>query len=315
MNWKLGLIALALAASFAAERPEWDNTAILQVGTEKPHASMMVYPTAEQAKTGDRTKSPWFQSLNGTWKFQGSTRPSDRPLDFYRTDYSDSAWRSIPVPSSWQLHGFDIPVYTNSIYPWPQDATKPPVIPHEWNPVGSYRRLFQVPPAWRGRQVYLHFAGVDSAFYVWVNGTKVGYNEGSRTPAEFNITPYLRSGDNLLAVEVYRFGDGAFLEDQDMWRMSGIYRDVFLWSTAPRHVRDFEVHTNLDGAYRDAELVVDAAVSNLAGQSTSANDWHAVAGCLRGGHRLGASQGQPGRESRKPRPAFAPRGEPGQVER
>ncbi len=138
----------------------------------------------------------------------------------------------MPVPASWQMHGFDIPIYTNIIYPWPQDASnKPPQVPYEFNPVGSYRLQFTVPPDWKGRQVYLHFDGVDSAFYAWVNGTKLGYSEDSRTPAEFDITPHLKPGTNLLAVEVYRFGDGAFLEDQDMWRMSGIFRDVYLWST------------------------------------------------------------------------------------
>lgn len=134
-------------------------------------------------------------------------------------------------------------------------------MPKNFNPVGSYRRNFSVPPTWKGRTVYLHFAGVDSAFYVWVNGVKLGYSEDSRTPAEFNITPHLKEGTNLLAVEVYRFGDGAFPEDQDMWRMSGICRDVYLWSVGDRHVRDFEVRTELDSTYTDAGLMVRARVN------------------------------------------------------
>ncbi len=260
MRTCLALIAVLSGAALAAERPEWDNPAVVQSGTEKPHATMMVYPTAELARTGDRAKSPWFLSLNGHWKFHGSLRPAARPLEFYRTDYSDTAWRTIPVPSSWQMHGFDVPIYTNIIYPWPQDPKQPPAVPHDWNPVGSYRTRFAVPPAWKDRKVYLHFEGVDSAFYVWVNGVKLGYHEDSRTPAEFDITQHLRPGENLLAVEVYRFGDGAFLEDQDMWRMSGVYRDVFLWSTAPRHVRDFDVKTDLDAEYRNATLAVEAEI-------------------------------------------------------
>ena len=256
----------ALICLAQAQRPEWDNPAIVHLGTERPHATMMVYPSAGLARTGDRAKSPWFQLLNGTWKFQGSLRPASRPLDFYRPDYNDTAWRTIPVPSSWQMHGFDIPIYTNIIYPWPQDPAKPPQPPYDWNPVGSYRLRFTVPETWRGRPVYLHFDGVDSAFYAWVNGHRLGYNEDSRTPAEFNITPHLKPGANLLAVEVYRFGDGAFLEDQDMWRMSGIYRDVYLWSPPERHVRDFEVEPALDGSYRDAELKVKAAVANASGR-------------------------------------------------
>ncbi len=255
-------IVLWISAAGAAERPEWDNPAIVKIGTEKPHTSMMIYPTPELAKAGQPSQSPWFQSLNGSWKFQGSLRPADRPLEFYRPEFSDASWRSIPVPSSWQMHGFDIPIYTNIIYPWPQDAAAEPKIPYDFNPVGSYRRTFNVPPAWKGRTVYLHFAGVDSAFYAWINGVKIGYNEDSRTPAEFNITPHLKPGPNLLAVEVYRFGDGAFLEDQDMWRMSGIYRDVFLWSTAPQHVRDFEVSTDLDSTYQDAVVSIQAEIVN-----------------------------------------------------
>ena len=119
----------ALAAAFAQGKPEWDNPAIVHIGTEKPHATMMAYPSAELARTGDRAKSPWFRSLNGSWKFRGSVRPSERPVDFYRPDYDDSAWGPMPVPASWQMHGFDIPIYTNIIYPFPQDASKAPAPP------------------------------------------------------------------------------------------------------------------------------------------------------------------------------------------
>ncbi len=265
---RIGILAIVLSTSLAAaQRPEWDNPAVIHVGTERPHATMMAYPSAELAKSGEPAKSPWFLPLNGTWKFQGSLRPADRPLDFHRPDYDDASWRTIRVPSSWQMHGFDIPIYTNIIYPWPQDARKAPQPPHDWNPVGSYRVRFTVPSAWNGRRVYLHFEGVDSCFYAWVNGHKLGYNEDSRTPAEFDLTPHLKPAGNLLAVEVYRFGDGAFLEDQDMWRMSGIFRDVYLWSTPPQHVRDFEARTDLDAAFRDATLVVKAAVANAAAKA------------------------------------------------
>src|ERR1039458_345269 len=262
------LIALCAVAA-AQERPEWDNPAIVHVGTEKPHATMMVYPSASLARSGDRAKSPWFQLLNGAWKFHGSLRPAERPLDFFRADYDDSSWGAMPVPASWQMHGFDIPIYTNIIYPWPQDAAKAPQAPYEFNPVGSYRMHFTVPPAWKGRRIYLHFDGVDSAFYAWLNGQKLGYRSESSTPAEFDVTPQLKPGSNLLAVEVYRFGDGAFLEDQDMWRMSGIFRDVYLWATPQQHLRDFEIRTNLDDAYRDANLVVKAALSNGAAKETN----------------------------------------------
>src|SRR6476620_11399837 len=140
---------MMMGAAFARTRPEWDNPAIVHVGTEKPHATMMVYPASELARTGDRAKSPWQQSLNGTWKFRGSQRPSDRPVDFYRTDFDDAGWGTMPVPASWQMHGFDVPIYTNIIYPFPQDASKPPSPPYDWHPVGSYRRTFTVPPTWK----------------------------------------------------------------------------------------------------------------------------------------------------------------------
>ena len=260
------LILLLPSFTQAQSRPEWNDIAVFSAGAEKPHATMMVYPTADLARSNDPARSPWFKSLNGDWKFHWSPRPADRPADFFRADFDDGQWKSIPVPSNWQMQGHDVPIYTNIVYPWPQDPKAPPQVPVEKNPVGSYRLRFAVPDAWKGRQVFLHFDGVDSAFYVWVNGTRAGYNEDSRTAAEFNITKHLTTAENVLAVEVYRYSDGAFLEDQDMWRMSGIFRNVYLWSTDVRHVRDFEVKTDLDAAYRNAVLTVVADVANYAGK-------------------------------------------------
>ena len=202
MRILIAVLALSVTICSAQDRPEWDNPAVLKAGTESPHATMMIYPTAAMAQAGQAAQSPWHKSLNGTWKFHGSLRPADRPLEFYRPEFSDFSWRTIPVPSSWQMHGFDIPIYSNVVYPWPQDPKAPPRVPRDFNPVGSYRRAFTVPEAWKGRTVYLHFAGVDSAFYVWVNGKKAGYNEDSRTPAEFDITRLLKPGSNLLAVGI-----------------------------------------------------------------------------------------------------------------
>jgi beta-galactosidase len=267
------ILVVILPRPLAADpqRPEWNDLATFAVGVEQPHATMMVYPSAELARTHDRTRSPWFRSLNGEWRFRYANRPADAPAGFHVSEFDDRAWDTIPVPSTWQLHGYDIPIYTNILYPWPQDAREPPVVPTEHNPVGSYRRTFTVPPDWQRRQVFLHFEGVDSAFSAWVNGQRVGYSEDSRTPAEFNITPHLREGSNTLAVQVYRYSDGAFLEDQDMWRMSGIYRDVFLWSTPARHVRDFEVKTDLDATYRDAVVTVEAEVVAYPGATGTAS--------------------------------------------
>ncbi len=261
----LSLCLLLSAPLWPQSRPEWDDVAVYKVNVEPPHATMMVYPNAALAAAGDRTRSPWFRSLNGDWKFRCSPNPAARPADFYRADFNDAAWGAIPVPSNYQLHGCDIPIYTNIPYPFPMDPDGPPVVPKDVNSVGSYRTTFTLPEGWAGRQTFLHFDGVDSAFYLWVNGQKVGYNEDSRTDAEFNITKYVKPGRNLIAVEVYRYSDGAYLEDQDMFRLSGIYRDVYLWSTAVQHIRDFEVVTDLDAAYRDATLRVRAEVANYQG--------------------------------------------------
>ena len=268
MRYKIPALfaAFFVLAIPAQERPEWNNLSVFKVNVEKPHATMMVYPSAKQAIEGDRSQSPWFRSLNGLWKFNCADSPARHPTDFYRPDYDDSPWRRIPVPSNYQLQGCDIPIYTNSRYPFPMNAGGPPVVPTERNSVGSYRKEFTLPADWKGRQVFLHFDGVDSAFNLWVNGRKVGYNEDSRTDAEFNITRYVKPGANLIAVEVFRYSDGSFIENQDMFHLSGIYRNVYVWSTPNQHIRDFEISTDLDSGYRNATLKVRAEIINYPGE-------------------------------------------------
>ncbi|GAH60260.1 unnamed protein product, partial [marine sediment metagenome] len=169
------------------------------------------------------------------------------------------------VPGNWELQGFGIPMYTNTDYLFPAN---PPHIPHDFNPVGSYRKDFTIPEGWDERQVFLHFGGVKSAMYVWVNGKEVGYSQGSKTPAEFNITKYLRKGKNTLAVEVYRFSDGSYLEDQDYWKISGIERDVFLFSVPNVCIRDFFVLADLDENYTDGRLKVTVKIKNYLAAET-----------------------------------------------
>ena len=260
--------SLFLVALLAAPPNDWENPAVFAVNTEPPHATLMVYPNRTLAASGKKEASPWFLSLNGPWKFHWVKRPDERPRDFFNPAVSVAHWKEIPVPSNWQMHGYDFPHYSNILYPFEKN---PPFIRHDHNPVGSYRREFRLPAQWSGRQVFLHFAGVDSGFYVWVNGQKVGYSEDSRTPAEFNITRYVKPGVNTIAAEVYRFTDGSYLEDQDYWRLSGIYRDVFLFSTADLHIRDFEVWTPLDAGYRDARLQLHARVRNYGVRSAAAS--------------------------------------------
>ncbi|MBD0383523.1 DUF4981 domain-containing protein [Paenibacillus sp. WST5] len=227
------------------------------------HATLMPYRTVEEAIAGQKTASDFYQSLNGTWKFHFAENAEARPSEFYRTDYDCRNWADMAVPSHWQLQGYDYPQYTNIVYPWVgHEDLQPPFAPVKYNPVGSYVRSFSVPKAWEGQPVYLSFQGVESAFYVWVNGDLVGYSEDTFTPAEFDITPYLTEGENKLAVEVYRWCDASWLEDQDFWRLSGIFRDVYLYSTPQTHIYDFSIRTELDDEYANAELRIQARVTN-----------------------------------------------------
>lgn len=259
-------VALPSPRAAADGTPEWNgHMDLFQVGTQPPHTTLMPYADVRQALDGDRTRSPYRMSLDGKWKFAYADRPDDRDTDFYRTDVDDSDWDSIPVPSVWQLHGYDFPIYVNITYPWwgPNglgEEAQPPAAPTRYNPVGQYRRTFTVPRNWAGRRTFLHFEGVKSAHYVWINGELVGYSEDSYVPAEYDITPYLRSGTNQIAVEVYRYSDGDWLEDQDMIRLSGIFRSVYLYSTPVVHLRDFKLDTPLSDDYTAAELSVTASV-------------------------------------------------------
>lgn len=259
---KLLRIFLVCAVSSVAEAVEWNDLSVLHINREKPRATMMNYPTEQEAQIYDRTTSPWFKSLNGLWKFNWVRSPLERPVNFFEPAYDVSDWNNIPVPANWEMEGYGLRIYTNIKYPFEMN---PPYAPTEWNPVGSYRREFNVDKEWLDRETYIVFDGVDAAFYLWVNGKKVGYSQGSRTPAEFNISDYLKPGKNVLAVEVYRWCDGSYLEDQDFWRLSGIYRDVYLWSRSSSHIRDFKIETDLDEAYQDAVLHVRVDVRQPAG--------------------------------------------------
>ncbi|MFD5661784.1 glycoside hydrolase family 2 TIM barrel-domain containing protein [Streptomyces hirsutus] len=253
--------------------PEWNgDIAVFRLGTEPPHTTLMPYADLEQALAADRTRSPYRLSLDGTWKFAHADRPEDRDPDFHRPDLDDSSWDSIPVPSCWQLHGYDAPIYVNITYPWwgangLGEEARPPAAPTRFNPVGQYRRTFTVPRDWTGtgRRTFLHFEGVKSAHYVWINGTLVGYHEDSYTSAEYDITEHLKPGTNRIAVEVYRYSDGDWLEDQDMIRLSGIFRSVHLYSTPAVHLRDFRLDTPLADAHTTAALKVTAQVRDCSG--------------------------------------------------
>ncbi len=256
------LFLITSSLGYTRDRPEWDDVGVLQVNREDPRTTMMVFPSLQQARLYDREQSPWFVSLNGQWKFHWVSRPADRPVDFYRADFDVQKWNTIPVPSNWEMEGYGTPVYINHRNPFDISEVR---APYEWNPVGSYRHSFHLPPDWDRRQVFINFDGVSSAFYLWINGEQVGYSQGSRTPAEFDITGFLNEGENQIAVEVYRWSDGAYLENQDFWRLSGIFRDVYLWSTSQWHLRDFDITSSLDDHYRDGVFDLSGEVALYGG--------------------------------------------------
>ncbi|TWU42484.1 glycoside hydrolase family 2 TIM barrel-domain containing protein [Novipirellula artificiosorum] len=271
----LAFLSLLPLHSLSAQAPDWENEQVVGINKLAGRATSLPYDDRASAIEATRDASVYHRSLNGIWKFHWVKQPSERPENFFHPSFDVSGWDDMPVPSNWQLRGYGVPVYTNMTYPFKKDPPRvmgePPANFTNYvdrNPVGSYRRDFSLPPEWDGREVFLQFNGVDSAFYVWINGERVGYSQDSRTLALFNITDYLKDGSNTLAVEVYRYSDGSYLEDQDFWRLSGIFRDVYLWSADPLHVRDFFVHTDLDDAYQDATLSVDVEVANATEQST-----------------------------------------------
>ena len=247
----------------------WQNPRVFDINTEPPHATLVPFQDLASASTFDREQSDYVTLLNGIWRFRWAQNPGEVPEEFYRSEYDDSQWDEIPVPANWQLLGaYDAPIYTNIKHPFTVD---PPRVPTDTNSVGSYRTTFEIPDGWQGKQVFLHFAGVQSAMYVWVNGKQVGYSEDSMTPAEFNISDHTQPGQNTLAVEVIRWSDGSYLEDQDFWRMSGIFRDVFLFATPPVHLRDYSFTTDLDKTYTDATAQLQLRLTNFADTNFQAN--------------------------------------------
>ncbi len=261
-----------------ADPPDWENEQVLHINTESPRATFIPYATVEQALNGDFTNSPFYFSLDGDWKFNWVPKPELRPTNFFETNFNDSNWKTIPVPASWEMNGYGTPIYVSSGYPFkidpPRVTSEPPTnytAFTERNPVGSYRRTIELPATWNGRRVFIHFDGVESAFYVWVNGQRAGYSQNSRSPSEFDITDLVKAGANQIAVEVYRWCDGSYLEDQDMWRMGGIFRNVYLYSTAEARIRDFAVRTIFDAGYSNATLEIKPVLA--ADKNLSLKNW------------------------------------------
>lgn len=246
-------LLVEMGKSIGQVQNDWENQHITRLDTEPPTAAHISFSSLENAMMGDLEKSTFYFTLNGFWKFNWVANPEERPFDFYKDDYDISEWDDIQVPSNWQMLGYGQPIYTNINYPF--DKNPPFIAGNNGNAVGSYFREFTIPAEWEERELFLNFDGVESAFYVWINGEKVGYAQDSRTIASFNISKYVRNGNNTLAVQVLRWSDGSYLEDQDFWRLSGIYRNVYLTARPRVYVQDYVVTTAFDKAYRRKSVV------------------------------------------------------------
>jgi beta-galactosidase len=274
--WMMAVCFLQL--TLAGNKPDWENQYVNEINREPARASFMPVLSANALNSNENQLS-----LNGIWRFNWVPEPSLRPMNFYKTDFDEMSFQNLQVPSTLEFKGYGTPIYVSAGYPFRIDPPRVTSEPDssfttfaERNPVASYRKWVDLPASWNDRQVFIRFEGVSSAFYLWVNGERVGYSEGSMEPAEFNITSYLNAGSNLIAVEVYKYCDGSYLEDQDMWRLSGIYRDVYLYSTAQARIRDIGVRTMPDPRFENFAIVINPELavsdnSDLAGWKLEAS--------------------------------------------
>jgi beta-galactosidase len=241
---------------------------VVSVNRMPMRAEAFAFESKALAEKREKEASAYFMTLNGTWKFNWVQDPHNRPLDFFKTGFNDASWKNFKVPANWETNGYGLPIYVNQPYEFAGARFRggrlnPPFdIPENNDPVGSYRKKITIPSNWDGRQVFIHLGAVKSAFFIWVNGKKVGYSEDSKLAAEFDITKYVQAGENLIALQVYRWSDGSYLECQDMWRLSGIEREVYLYSTPKIDVRDFKAIGTLDQNYKNGLLNVSVDVNS-----------------------------------------------------
>jgi beta-galactosidase len=253
--------------------PEWEQPEIFAINREPMKSTFFNFESVELAKAGDMAASGRYRSLDGTWSFAWTKGVDNRPVDFYKPGYDVSKWDSIKVPGMMAAHGFGLPEYYNIVYPFPLNE---PFIPHDSNEVGSYRRDFDIPAGWAGQQVFLHIGAAGAAYYIWVNGEKVGYSEDSKLPSEFNLTRFVKPGKNTIAIELYRYADGSYLEDQDFWRVAGIERSVYVYAEGATRLRDYTVTAGLDKAYLNGVFALDAEVTGNATVIATIYDGEAV---------------------------------------
>ena len=263
------LAVLVIIPAAAQQRPEWQSQYAVGLNKLNPHAYVWPYATAADVQKGAYEESPYYMSLNGKWKFHWVKNPDTRPKDFYKPSFYTGGWADINVPGNWERQGYGTAIYVNETYEFDDKMfnfkKNPPLVPSEENEVGSYRRTFTIPAGWEGRRVILCCEGVISFYYAWVNGKFLGYNQDSKTPAEWDITDKLKKGENTIALEVYRWSAGAYLECQDMWRLSGIERDVYLYSTPKQYIADYKVTSILEkNTYKDGVFELDVTVEGAA---------------------------------------------------
>lgn len=253
-------VSVLICMNISAQNvPDWENPEVFAVNKESTRTTSLPYPSEELAVKDDYNSSPYYQSLNGKWKFHWAPKVAKVPAGFYGENYDVSGWDEMPVPGNWEFNGYGVPMYVNNGFGF---RAKPPHIDREDSPTGAYRHAFNIPDSWDGRRIFIHFESGTNSMYVWVNGQKVGYTQNSKSPAEFDITDYIRKGKNTLACQVHKFSDGSYLEDQDMWRLGGINRNVYLYSTAQTRIQDFFAHPDLDNNYRNGIFSVDITLKN-----------------------------------------------------
>ena len=260
------LVCVTIIGLNAQSAPHWEDPEVVSINKEAPRASFFAFESLALAEANDMSKSQRYLGLNGDWFFNYAENQAKRPQDFYKMDFKHDAWKTIKVPSNWELQGYGFPIYTNIEYPFADrrapltdmgNQPNPPKVPRDYNPVGSYIRYFDLPSNWEGQSVFIHIGAAQSALYLWINGALVGYSQDSKTPAQFDVTPFAKKGNNKVAIEVYTWSDGSYLECQDFWRISGITRDVYLYATPKDRVRDFFVHTGLANQYKDGKFDIE----------------------------------------------------------
>ena len=268
----LFLSATSVALSFSQEKTflsgiysYLENPGIFETNQEEGHTPLIPYLTFKEALVNNIRGSGNYLSLNGIWKFHYSETPEGVISDFFKEGFNDKKWDTIRVPSNWEMKGFGDPIFRNVSTPF---KPNPPFVPKEYNPAGSYRKTFKIPGTWKEKEIFLRMEKTQSASFVWINGKEVGYNEGGQEPAEYDITKYLKPGNNIVAVVVYKYSDGYYLEDQDYWRLAGIFDDIWIYAAPKTHIFDWYATTDLDAQYKDAKLNLLVTVRNFTAENT-----------------------------------------------